>query len=165
MARLLTGLIALIIPVVVIYATEAQELTPTQPTPSSPTSTATATPAPTRTPRANEGTLVVHIVNDLNENGVRDPGEPGLEGWYAFRGCSDDLIGIGLTDASGRLVRSVRSGLVCILVEEQFGWFYTSEGLQRGEVEPGTTVELVFLFRHVGDNPQRISGSVIVKED
>ncbi|MCQ8893230.1 MAG: PKD domain-containing protein [Methanolinea sp.] len=58
-----------------------QTTTPTaSPTPTlSPTPTTTATPTPTPTPSC--GTISGIKYNDINGNGKRDPGEPGLPGW------------------------------------------------------------------------------------
>lgn len=53
--------------------------TPTPPPPTA-TPTATTTPTPTASPTAGIGTLQVVVFNDLNRNGMRDGGEPGLAG-------------------------------------------------------------------------------------
>jgi serine-aspartate repeat-containing protein C/D/E len=52
------------------------------------------------------GTLAVTVANDLNANGVRDPGEPGLSGWTVFvdlntNGSKDAGEPSAVTDSTG----------------------------------------------------------------
>jgi len=59
--------------------TPTATLTPTSTPTSTPTPTATLTPTPTPTPSC--GTISGTKYNDLNGNGKRDAGEPGIAGW------------------------------------------------------------------------------------
>lgn len=162
MLKLLAGLVALIIPVLVVYAASAQEAEPTSTTQPTPASTPTATPAPTRTPRPNEGTLVVFVINDLNRNGIRDPGEPGVEGWTLTLGCGDLIYDEDVTDADGNVVFLVKRGQACVYAREPFGWVLTSDRFVRAYVRAGRVVEASALAYKAGEQLQRYAGSLII---
>jgi len=81
--------------------------TPTPTTTVSPTATPTLTPTVTPTPIPTPfcGTISGTKNNDLNGNGNRDPGEPGLAGWtiQIFRKSGNDwtYVTSGITAADG----------------------------------------------------------------
>jgi len=81
--------------------------TPTPTTTVSPTATPTLTPTVTPTPIPTPfcGTISGTKYNDLNGNGNRDPGEPGLAGWtiQIFRKSGNDwtYVTSGITAADG----------------------------------------------------------------
>jgi hypothetical protein len=161
MVRLLVLLIILSSIGVLAQPAGAQEPPTDTPPPIEPTNTMPSI-EPTRTPRPDEGTLIVHVINDLNRNGRRDPSEPGLEGWRAYRGCGDAFVGLGPSDASGTMVEYLRYPDDCLHIQLEFAWFPTNAQSQRFHVEPGETVNLAFLVRKVGNRVHRFTGEVIV---
>lgn len=154
MIRLLVLLIALGCTIALVQSAAAQEPPTDTPPPLE----------PTRTPRPDEGTLIVHVINDLNRNGRRDASEPGLEGWTANPGCGNalDFFRLGVSDSSGTIVDYWSYPDGCVWIEVQFGWFLTSRNFVRVHVPAGDTVEVVFLVRKVGERVQRFSGGTIL---
>ncbi len=123
----------------------AQEPTPTSP--------------PVRTPPPR-GTLLVRVVNDLDGDGRRDEGEPGLPGWQGRIGCSDALVRMPVTDDRGETRFETASD--CASLELQFGWLPTSPAFVSFTVQAGARLEIEFLVRKVGDQVQRLAGDAIV---
>jgi len=107
-------------------------------------------------------TLVVHVVNDLNKNGVRDEGEPGLAGWNITSACSDAIYFSGRTGPDGSLVVRYYQGDTCLHVSIEFGWLPTSPASVEVDTSIGQEEDVVFLARHVGDDVAGFSGLVIV---
>lgn len=125
-------------------------------------------PVPTPTMRPDEGFLIVRVVHDLNADGIADPGEPGLENWLVeVNGtCGGDVIveGLqGLTDADGRARFVVRDNNCIEVLHDTFGWRLTAAPrFSHVFVDPGATVEAVWLYRKVGQQLHRFEGNVYV---
>lgn len=71
---------------------------------------------------AQLGTLTVQKYNDLNCNGVRDAGEPGLSNWVFRAIRSNGSVVMLLTDASGTTTASLRAGNWIVCEQPQPGW-------------------------------------------
>ena len=72
------------------------------------------------------GTLCITKYEDLNRNGVRDPGEPGLSGWE-FRIHGDTVSYADLTGNSGRLcIQNLPAGTYTFEEIQQAGWVQTA---------------------------------------
>ena len=117
------------------------------------------------TPGPSEAVLTVRVIHDLNENGVRDEGEPGLEGWEAggLYFCSDVVAWKGTTDSSGAFsVAQPAPGHDCVFFEVEFGWFGHLTSYVDVRYEPGDKVEVVLLARKVGQDVALYSGRLIL---
>lgn len=118
-----------------------------------PTPAATPTALPTRIP----GVPVVRVINDLNGDGVRQSGEPGLAGWHISGGCSDAILPL-TTDAPGE----VAGGFVgCYRLDRQFGWLATSPASGSVENHPPDS-DVTFLVHDLGRTVMEVSGEVIL---
>lgn len=102
----------------------------------------------------------VFVVNDLNENGVWDEGEPGLEGWGVSVKCGDVIFDSRSTDANGELTFDQEQPRGCLDLHDQFGWLITTLTPISVPDEPESAA---FLVRHVGDQVQRFYGLPIVQ--
>lgn len=80
--------------------TETPTLTPTATMTPSPT--ATFTPPPTATATPTTGEIVGTVFNDLNRNGQRETGEPGIQGGYVLLKRDDIIYGSMFTDPQGQ---------------------------------------------------------------
>ena len=113
-------------------------------------------PAAAQTPEP-PATLRIHVVHDLDKDGVRDAGEPGLAGWTVTGGSGDVIVFQGTTDANGEYVSA--QGASYVSVYRQFGWLPTSPL----SVEPvSTPAEIFFLVYNVGPTVMEVSGELIV---
>lgn len=121
-----------------------------------------AASAPARTAGPGTRVLTIRVVNDVNENGIWDDGEPGLVGWAVVLMCGDVITLIGETGSEGELVYRKSQGYECVNVSVKFGWLPTSATRVRVEVPPDEEVEVVFLVRKVGEDVQRFFGIPIV---
>lgn len=121
-----------------------------------------AASAPARTAGPGTRVLTIRVVNDVNENGIWDDGEPGLVGWAVVLMCGDVITLIGETGSEGELVYRKSQGYECVNVSVKFGWLPTSATRVRVEVPPDEEVEVVFLVRKVGEDVQRFFGMLIV---
>lgn len=82
-------------------------------------------------PSALPGEICVEKYNDLNGNGVKDPGEPGLAGWsFTVRDASGAVVGQGVTGANGRWCMPAMAPPGAYTVGEtmQTGWTSTDPG-------------------------------------
>jgi hypothetical protein len=86
--------------------------------------------------------------NDVNGNGQRDAGEPGLAGFVIYADMNNDaIIGIGepasITDASGRfLINNITPGLVVIREVQQAGFLQT-EPNPGGPLQGGIGINVI----------------------
>jgi hypothetical protein len=87
---------------------------------------------------------------DQNENGQRDPGEPGLAGWVIHIDCNDGTSTTVTTDAAGDFsytttAHSPSTGTTtCTLAEEQqSGFVQTGNTVDQSTAMGGATVTLV----------------------
>ena len=72
------------------------------------------------------GTLCITKYEDLNRNGIRDLGEPGLSGWE-FRIHGDTVSYVDLTGNGGRLcIPNLPAGTYTIEEIQQAGWVQTA---------------------------------------
>ena len=130
---------------------------------------ATGTPAPTATPLPPGMTaLRIRIVNDGNRNGAADPGEPGVEGWYATLGCGDALFMAGPSDANGYTTATSLNGLrhdgvtsACVRVEQPIGWIPTGAYEKKVDVRDGEVAEVDVPFHYLGASVMELGFSVI----
>lgn len=107
----------------------------------------------------NLGAICGVKFNDLNGNGVRDAGEPGLPGWQiVISGTPNQTV---VTDAEGKYcVYNLRLGDYAVTEVNQYGWIQTAPGssqlygynfaLVAGQVRNGIN----FGNRQQGNNPQ-----------
>ena len=78
------------------------------------------------------GSITAHKFNDLNGNGVKDAGEPGLVGWtmdlYSGAGCSGSASNNGATDVNGNYIfyTSQPTGTYSVKETPQAGWTNTT---------------------------------------
>lgn len=106
--------------------------------------TRTATPVPVPTPRPLFGSEVrVHLINDLNGDGLIQNSEPGLPGWQFSVGCEDDLLS-ETTDANGETAVSPPT---CMRFEPlPAGWLVTSPPTRR--IVVAADAKEVFILVH-----------------
>lgn len=73
------------------------------------------------------GQLCVTKYNDLNANGQRDPGEPGIPGWtFEFDGAYSNSINIYVnTDANGNACINPSGGIHLVMEHNKPGWINT----------------------------------------
>ncbi len=115
-------------------------------------------------PRLN---LVVTVIHDLNGNGRRDPGEPGIEGWSVELpgSCGGDIMfagtGRGISDTDGRVEFAVKERWGCIRAEDKFGWVFTTVRPLVTSVGPRQT-EALILVRKVGQQLHLLRGAVLI---
>jgi photosystem II stability/assembly factor-like uncharacterized protein/poly(3-hydroxybutyrate) depolymerase len=78
--------------------------TPTQTGTYTPTATPTFTSTPTMTPTStpNTGDIGGILFNDLNRNGLKDSGEPGMQGFTVYLKQDNVVYGARTTDVNGR---------------------------------------------------------------
>ncbi|MCH8009595.1 MAG: hypothetical protein IIC91_12105 [Chloroflexi bacterium] len=111
--------------------------------------------------------LTVFVIHDLNGNGQRDPGEPGVEGWSVeLPGfCGGDIAfqpaGPSATDADGRVEFAVKEPWGCIRAEDKFGWVFTTVRPLVTSVGPRQT-EALILVRKVGQQLHLLRGAVLI---
>ncbi|MDB5391734.1 MAG: hypothetical protein JWM11_7380, partial [Planctomycetaceae bacterium] len=79
----------------------------------------------------DQGTVTGTKYNDLNGNGVRDGGEPGLPGWIVYADLDNDNTRDGnepfaTTDSTGAYSLSIPSGVYTLREEPQAGWVQTA---------------------------------------
>ncbi len=117
-------------------------------------------PEPTST-RVAHPAIIIHVINDLNGDGIRQSSEPGLSGWNAYAGCSDAILQLGPTDGNGEFRWNAPFDQ-CFRLERQFGWLPTSPISVVARGAPGATVDIAFLVRDMGRNATEIGGEVIV---
>ncbi len=98
------------------------------------------------------------MINDLNGDGVREAGEPGLLGWQLYQGCSDAILPM-TTDASGTAVGGNFDN--CVGLQRQFGWLPTSPNTTSVTLPDGVH-EVTFLVHDLGPGAMEISGEAIV---
>jgi uncharacterized repeat protein (TIGR01451 family) len=117
-----------------------------------------------------EAKLCVTKYNDLNANGVQDPGEPGLPNWtFTVSGG----VGTVTTGPQGTICRVVPAPAAYTASEQgQPGWTPTTPNSQQANVSPGQSVNLSFgnqkkkdddkkcdlTIEKTGDPPQPSSG-------
>jgi len=110
--------------------------------------------------------LTVLVIHDLNGNGRRDPGEPGLAGWTVDLPDICGKLGTGeeaqsgVTDGQGQVVFPTRT-YRCVVVESRFGWVFTTDRPQRTNIGPREEEALV-LVRKIGQQLHVVTGRVIV---
>jgi hypothetical protein len=119
-------------------------------------------PKPTSLPGPNAAAVVIYVINDLNANGRQDPGEPGLEGWQVYQACSDALLTIGHTDATGKLVTALSPSEPCILLDVPNNWLWTNGNQRILDLHAGATAGTVFLVHYAGDVVQNFGGNLFV---
>jgi uncharacterized repeat protein (TIGR01451 family) len=93
------------------------------------------------------GTLCIVKFNDLNGNGVQDPGEPVLANWTFTVTKPDGTTATVTTNADGRICRDVPPGSYTIAEVAQAGWTQTAPvpvGTQTVTVASGQTTTVVF---------------------
>lgn len=130
----------------------ASAATPT-PTPSA-TSTPTATPLPA-------GTLRILVFNDLNGDGIRDSGEPGLADWHINQGCSDGILPL-TTDASGEAIMRLSGGDDCLSLVREFGWLPTRTNINvRVPPDWDTAQPFIFGLHDLGRTVMELRGESI----
>ena len=98
------------------------------------------------------------MINDLNGDGVREAGEPGLLGWQLYQGCSDAILPM-TTDATGTAVGGNFDN--CVGLQRQFGWLPTSPNTTSVTLPDGVH-EVTFLVHDLGPGAMEISGEAIV---
>jgi hypothetical protein len=98
-------------------------------------------------PVVKAGTLCVVKFNDLNGNGVQDPGEPFLANWTFTITAPDGSTHQVTTNADGRICRDVPPGTYTIVEVAQAGWTQTAPvpvGTQTVTVTSGQTTTVAF---------------------
>ena len=98
-------------------------------------------------PVVKAGTLCIVKFNDLNGNGVQDPGEPTLANWTFTVTAPDGSTHQVTTNADGRICRDVPPGIYTIAEVAQAGWTQTAPvpvGTQTVTVTPGQTTTVAF---------------------
>lgn len=124
------------------------------PTPAA-TSTASATPLPA-------DTLRIVVFNDLNGDGLADPGEPGLASWNISQGCSDALRQL-ITDAKGEATTEFFGGAdVCLNLDREFGWLPTRNNVHARVPHDWNTEEpFIFALHYYGPTVMELRGEAI----
>ena len=120
-----------------------------------PTPTATATPLP-------PGTLRIVVFNDLNGDGLLDPGEPGLASWHISQGCGDALR-LLVTDERGEATTEFYGGYeICLHLNREFGWLPTRNNVHT-RVMPDRSTDEPFLFglHDLGRTAMELRGEAI----
>lgn len=89
--------------------------------------------------------------NDLNNNGVRDAGEPPLAGWaFVIKDAAGTIIAFGTTNKEGRFCSESKLPAGAVTVTETLlaGWLSTDPGgstpTKTGTLSPGQTWSVVF---------------------
>jgi uncharacterized repeat protein (TIGR01451 family) len=98
-------------------------------------------------PVVKAGTLCIVKFNDLDGDGVRDPGEPLLANWTFTITAPDGTNHPVTTDADGRICRDVPPGAYTVTETTQAGWTLTAPvpvGPQIAIVTSGQTTTIVF---------------------
>lgn len=122
-------------------------------------------PTPFPTPTADQ--FLVRVVEDLDNDGVEDQGEPGLGGWQIVAGCGDALQLVSTDDSGSALVFAQGSGrsdgvLQCVRLTRQFGWAPTSAPLS---IPVPASIDrakgVTFLVHHYGAAVMELSGEAI----
>jgi len=96
---------------------------------------------------ATTGTLCIVKFNDLNGNGIQDPGEPVLANWTFTITKPDGTTVTVTTNADGRFCRDVPPGPYTVTETAQAGWTQTAPvpvGPQTVTVVAGQTTTVVF---------------------
>jgi len=90
--------------------------------------------------------------NDLNADGVKDDGEPGIPGWEITANCPIGVLQFTETDEFGNYLIDVPVGQICQISEEfRFGWTETTPSTVEFIAFPGQSVEINFgNFQPVG---------------
>jgi uncharacterized surface anchored protein len=90
--------------------------------------------------------LTAQKYNDLNQNGVRDEGEPGLEGWeFDLLDETGAVMGTGVTDANGQVsFTGLMPGDYTLQEVMQPGWFNTTPMVQTVTLAPGDDIDVEF---------------------
>ncbi len=75
----------------------------------------------------SQGKLSGEVYNDLNGNGVNDPGEPGLSGWtVSLKTVAGDTVATTTSDSKGDYSFTVNNPGTYLIVETtQPGWILT----------------------------------------
>ena len=127
-----------------------------------PVKTGTAAPATTPVP-ANA--LRLRVVNDLNGDGLADPGEPGLGGWQIYGGCSDAIVVLTTDDDEYAVALSAGPDAGgspgCYRVQRPFGWLPTRA--LSAEI-PGTfdrSAPYLFMFQDLGRTAMELAGEFL----
>ncbi|MBS0470362.1 MAG: hypothetical protein JSR60_04760 [Proteobacteria bacterium] len=76
------------------------------------------------------GAVCISKYNDLNGNGLRDGGEPGLAGWiFTIRNAGGSIIDFGSSDANGVYCsHPIPAGPITVQETMQSGWVNTDPG-------------------------------------
>ncbi len=141
--------------------------TPTAtPTPMA-TPTATATPTRTATPTATTppryGTLRVTVFNDLNGNGERDSGEPGLPGAMIEVLQEGEVLRQGLTGANGQYtVTSLLVGVYSVRETNPPGYASRTPDLEESVYVAPDAMTDVFFADYPGPTPTPSPTRIIV---
>jgi Ca2+-binding RTX toxin-like protein len=90
-----------------------------------------------------KGTICVRKFNDLNGNGVRNSGEPGLANWVFQVDCGCTSTSL-TTDAAGNACASFFSGPCTVTETTQNGWAPTTPTTQSATVGSGQTSNVTF---------------------
>ena len=103
--------------------------------------------------------LIVHVFNDLNKNGLLDEGEPDLSGWtvmiYSDETCTTQVGSSGVTDAYGRYVfTNLNTGTYYASEVIQAGWTNTTGNCLPGVVS-GAAVQTVQIGNYA--NPTAVT--------
>lgn len=89
------------------------------------------------------GRICVHKFNDLNGDGVRNNGEPGLQNWV-FQIQSPGAGAQLITDASGNACRDFSKGIYSVVEQMQSGWTATTPTTQTANVIVGQVTNVNF---------------------
>lgn len=130
----------------------ASVATPTPPSSATSVSTATALPA---------GTLRILVFNDLNGDGIRASGEPGLANWHINQGCGDVILPL-TTDANGEAITRPFGGYECLSLVREFGWLPTGNPISiRVPADWDTTKPFTFALHDLGRTVMELRGEAI----
>jgi len=93
-----------------------------------------------------KGSLLIHKYEDLNGDGIHDPGEPALENWeFTVVDGESAEIGSGFTDVDGELgFTELLLGTYTVTETLQAGWLNTTPLSQDAQVVANQTAELWF---------------------
>jgi uncharacterized repeat protein (TIGR01451 family) len=102
----------------------------------------------TLTPKGATGTLCVLKFNDLNGNGVQDPGESLLPGWtFNVTDQNNNPVGTLTTTPPGTApacLTVAAPATLTVTEQVQSGWMPTTPNPQTVTVQPGQTVNVTF---------------------